>query len=151
MDLGAPPRQSLRRVLLPLLGPAILASAALVFADSGDDFVTVRYLSGPASSAIPWRISIRRIAGQHRAPAGDAPGSAGVVLRLVLALGRRAAGRLPVRPLAAGAGTAGPRLHRLRRARAGAVARGRVLLGHVLRELGRGLPLLVSHRDARPG
>ena len=37
-----------RRVLLPLLAPAILASAALVFADTVDDFVTVRYLSGPA-------------------------------------------------------------------------------------------------------
>jgi spermidine/putrescine transport system permease protein len=37
-------------VLLPLLYPAILASAAIVFADSLDDFVTVRYLSGPATS-----------------------------------------------------------------------------------------------------
>jgi len=41
MDLGASPTQALRRVLLPLLGPAILASAALVFADSVDNFVTV--------------------------------------------------------------------------------------------------------------
>ena len=50
MDLGASPTQALRRVLFPLLAPAILASAALVFADSVDNFVTVRYLSGPASS-----------------------------------------------------------------------------------------------------
>ena len=50
MDLGAPPGQSLRRVLLPLLWPAILASAVLVFADSVDNFVTVRYLSDLASS-----------------------------------------------------------------------------------------------------
>jgi spermidine/putrescine transport system permease protein len=50
MDLGAPPRQAIRRVLLPLLYPAILASFTVVFADSLDDFVTVRYLSGPASS-----------------------------------------------------------------------------------------------------
>jgi spermidine/putrescine transport system permease protein len=50
MDLGASPRQSVRRVLLPLLYPAILASFAVVFADTVDDFVTVRYLSGPASS-----------------------------------------------------------------------------------------------------
>ena len=48
MDLGAPPNQALRRVLMPLLGPAILASIALVFADSVDNFVTVRYLSGQA-------------------------------------------------------------------------------------------------------
>jgi spermidine/putrescine transport system permease protein len=39
-----------RRVLLPLLYPAILASFAIVFADTVDDFVTVTYLSGPANS-----------------------------------------------------------------------------------------------------
>lgn len=50
MDLGASAVQAFRRVLLPLLYPAIFASFALVFADSIDDFVTVRYLSGPASS-----------------------------------------------------------------------------------------------------
>jgi spermidine/putrescine transport system permease protein len=50
MDLGAPPRAAIRRILLPLLYPAIFASAAIVFADSIDDFVTVRYLSGPATS-----------------------------------------------------------------------------------------------------
>lgn len=44
MDLGATPTQSVRRVLLPLLYPAVFASVALVFADSIDDFVTVRYL-----------------------------------------------------------------------------------------------------------
>lgn len=50
MDLGAPPRAAIRRVLLPLLYPAIFASFAIVFADSLDDFVTVRYLSGAATS-----------------------------------------------------------------------------------------------------
>jgi spermidine/putrescine transport system permease protein len=50
MDLGASPRQAVRSVLLPLLYPAILASLAIVFADTVDDFVTVRYLSGPATS-----------------------------------------------------------------------------------------------------
>ena len=50
MDLGAPPKQSITRVLLPLLMPAILASFALVFADTVDDFVTVAYLSGAAES-----------------------------------------------------------------------------------------------------
>ena len=48
MDLGGSPTQAVRRVLLPLLYPAIFASVALVFADTIDDFVTVRYLSGPA-------------------------------------------------------------------------------------------------------
>jgi spermidine/putrescine transport system permease protein len=50
MDLGAPPGHAMRRVLLPMLYPAILASFTVVFADSLDDFVTVRYLSGPATS-----------------------------------------------------------------------------------------------------
>jgi len=50
MDLGATPSQAIRRVLLPLLAPAILASVALVFADCVDDFVTVAALSGDASS-----------------------------------------------------------------------------------------------------
>jgi spermidine/putrescine transport system permease protein len=50
MDLGATPNQSIRRILLPLISPAILASVALVFADVVDDFVTVAALSGPASS-----------------------------------------------------------------------------------------------------
>lgn len=49
MDLGASPTQSVRRVLLPLLYPAIFASVALVFADSIDDFVTVRYLCASQS------------------------------------------------------------------------------------------------------
>ena len=47
MDLGATPSNAIRRVLLPLLAPAILASVALVFADTVDDFVTVAALSGP--------------------------------------------------------------------------------------------------------
>ena len=50
LDLGAPPKASLRRVLLPMLYPAIFASAALVFADVVDDFVTVRYLSGQSNT-----------------------------------------------------------------------------------------------------
>ena len=50
MDLGASPRQSVRRVLLPLLYPAIIASVAIVFADTVDNFVTVSYLDGPADS-----------------------------------------------------------------------------------------------------
>lgn len=50
LDLGAPPKASLRRVLLPMLYPAIFASFALVFADVVDDFVTVRYLSGQSST-----------------------------------------------------------------------------------------------------
>jgi spermidine/putrescine transport system permease protein len=50
MDLGATSSQAIRRVLLPLLAPAIFASVALVFADCVDDFVTVSALSGAADS-----------------------------------------------------------------------------------------------------
>jgi spermidine/putrescine transport system permease protein len=49
-DLGAPPFGVLYRVLLPLLAPAIVASAAVVFALSIDDFVLTQYLSGDAST-----------------------------------------------------------------------------------------------------
>lgn len=49
-DLGAPPRDQLTRVLLPLLAPAIIASAGVVFAISLDDFVVTQYLSGDAST-----------------------------------------------------------------------------------------------------
>ena len=53
-DLGAPPFDALRRVLLPLLGPAIVASAAIVFATSLDDFVITQYLSnGPDTQTVP--------------------------------------------------------------------------------------------------
>jgi spermidine/putrescine transport system permease protein len=45
-DLGASALQAIRRVLLPMLAPAVFASAVLVFADVIDDFVLVRYLSG---------------------------------------------------------------------------------------------------------
>ena len=49
-DLGASPTQAVRRVLLPLLYPAILVSYVLVFADTIDDFITVRYLSAGANT-----------------------------------------------------------------------------------------------------
>jgi spermidine/putrescine transport system permease protein len=49
-DLGASSFGALRRVILPMLVPAIFASTVLVFADVIDDFVIVRYLSGDAST-----------------------------------------------------------------------------------------------------
>jgi spermidine/putrescine transport system permease protein len=70
-DLGARPRQAIRRVLLPLLYPAIFASAALVFADSIDDFVTVKYLSGPATSE-PLSVKIYNFTRAEPTPAVNA-------------------------------------------------------------------------------
>jgi spermidine/putrescine transport system permease protein len=49
-DLGASPLGAIRRVLLPMLTPAVFASAVLVFADVIDDFIIVRYLSSDAST-----------------------------------------------------------------------------------------------------
>jgi spermidine/putrescine transport system permease protein len=56
-DLGASPTQSLRLALLPLLVPAIVASAIIVFAISMDDFVVSAYLSsGADTDTVPVRI-----------------------------------------------------------------------------------------------
>ena len=50
MDLGASPLGALRRIIFPMLMPAIFASTVLVFADVIDDFILVRYLSGGAAT-----------------------------------------------------------------------------------------------------
>jgi spermidine/putrescine transport system permease protein len=50
MDLGASRIGAIVRVILPLLGPSIFASAAIVFAFSLDDFVIVNQLSRDAAS-----------------------------------------------------------------------------------------------------
>jgi spermidine/putrescine transport system permease protein len=56
-DLGAAPATRLTRVLLPLLLPAIVASAAIVFAISIDDFVISQWLSnGANSTTVPMEI-----------------------------------------------------------------------------------------------
>lgn len=49
-DLGASALGAVRRVLLPMLTPAIMVSAILVFADVLDNFVIVRYLSADMST-----------------------------------------------------------------------------------------------------
>jgi spermidine/putrescine transport system permease protein len=50
MDLGSSPVESIRRVLLPLLAPAIFASVAIVFAAAIDNFVISYWLSRDAST-----------------------------------------------------------------------------------------------------
>lgn len=49
-DLGASALGAVKRVLMPMLIPAILISAVLVFADVLDNFVIVRYLSSDMST-----------------------------------------------------------------------------------------------------
>jgi spermidine/putrescine transport system permease protein len=50
MDLGASPIRTLRMVTLPMLGPSIFASAAVVFVFSLDDFVIVNQLARDSSN-----------------------------------------------------------------------------------------------------
>jgi len=71
MDLGASPVRALRHVLLPLLAPAIFASAVLVFADVIDDFVLVRYLSSDAATE-PMSVKIYSSARSSPTPALNA-------------------------------------------------------------------------------
>lgn len=56
LDLGATQIQALRLVTLPLLWPAIIASALLCFVMSFDDFVTSYFLSGVETPPLPIRI-----------------------------------------------------------------------------------------------
>jgi spermidine/putrescine transport system permease protein len=57
MDLGASQVEALRRVLLPMLAPAIFASFMIVFALSIDDFVISQFLSAGAETiTIPVRL-----------------------------------------------------------------------------------------------
>jgi spermidine/putrescine transport system permease protein len=56
-DLGAPPRDIVFRVLVPLLIPAMVASLLVAFALSIDDFVISQYLaSGADTTTVPMRI-----------------------------------------------------------------------------------------------
>ncbi len=53
LDLGASRTQTLFRVILPLLSPALMASALLVFIISLDDFVLSFFCSGPSAPTLP--------------------------------------------------------------------------------------------------
>jgi spermidine/putrescine transport system permease protein len=84
-DLGANRASSLRRVLLPMLFPAIFASAVLVFADVIDDFVIVRYLSGDSSTE-PVSVKIYNTARAAPTPALNALATLLLVFSLVAIL-----------------------------------------------------------------
>ena len=85
MDLGASPTSAVRRVLLPLLYPAILASFVLVFADTIDDFITVRYLSGGASTE-PLSVKIYNFSRGTLTPAINAAATFLLFSTLIVAL-----------------------------------------------------------------
>jgi len=58
-DLGATPRETLRYVTLPLLGPAIAAGALISFALSFDDLIITSFNAGVGSSTLPLYIYSR--------------------------------------------------------------------------------------------
>ena len=102
MDLGASPLAALRRVTLPMLLPAIVASTVLVFADVIDDFVLVRYLSG-SSSTEPVSVKIYNTARAAPTPALNALAT----LLLFAALLAITVGYLAYRRMTRGDNTAG--------------------------------------------
>ncbi len=56
MDLGADWWTAIRKVLLPLLAPGIIAGGLLAFTLSIDDFVVTFFVAGPGATTLPLRI-----------------------------------------------------------------------------------------------
>jgi spermidine/putrescine transport system permease protein len=83
-DLGANPYQVMRRVLLPLLAPAIFASAVLVFSGVIDDFVIVDLLSSSAGNTPMSVIIYSTQHGGNGGPALNALGSIMLVMSLIV-------------------------------------------------------------------
>jgi len=85
-DLGANRFQVLRRVMLPLLAPAIFASAVLVFSGVIDDFVIVDLLSSSASNTPMSVIIYSTQHGGNGGPALNALGTIMLVMSFVIAI-----------------------------------------------------------------
>jgi spermidine/putrescine transport system permease protein len=79
-DLGATQFQTMRRVMLPLLMPAIFASAILVFSGVIDDFVIVDLLSSNATNT---PMSVIIYATQHGGLGGPALNALATVMLLM--------------------------------------------------------------------
>jgi spermidine/putrescine transport system permease protein len=79
-DLGANQFQVIRRVLLPLLAPAIFASAVLVFSGVIDDFVIVDLLSSSAGNT---PMSVVIYSTQHGGNGGPALNALATVMLLM--------------------------------------------------------------------
>jgi spermidine/putrescine transport system permease protein len=85
-DLGATQLQTMRRVLAPLLTPAIFASAVLVFSSVIDDFVLVDLLNSNASNT-PMSVYIySNQRGGNGGPALNALGTIMLALSFVIAI-----------------------------------------------------------------
>jgi spermidine/putrescine transport system permease protein len=79
-DLGANQFQTMRRVMLPLLGPAIFASAVLVFSGVIDDFVIVDLLSSNSGNT---PMSVIIYSTQHGGNGGPALNALGTIMLLM--------------------------------------------------------------------
>jgi spermidine/putrescine transport system permease protein len=85
-DLGASRLGAIRRVLLPLLMPAIFASAVLVFASTVDDFVIVEQLSSTANTQPMSVLIYSNVHGGLSGPALNALATIMLVISLIAAL-----------------------------------------------------------------
>jgi spermidine/putrescine transport system permease protein len=85
-DLGANQVQTMWRVMVPLLGPAIFASAVLVFSSVIDDFVIVDLLSSNASNTPISVIIYSQQHGGNGGPALNALGTIALVMSLIIAV-----------------------------------------------------------------
>jgi spermidine/putrescine transport system permease protein len=79
-DLGATGWQTMRRVMLPLLAPAIFASAVLVFSSVIDDFVLVDLLNSNAANT---PMSVLIYSTQHGGNGGPALNALGTIMLLM--------------------------------------------------------------------
>jgi len=85
-DLGSPPWQATYRVMLPLLTPAVFASAVLVFSGVVDDFVLVDLLSSNSGNT-PMSVYIyAQQRGGNGGPALNALGTIMLVMSFVAAM-----------------------------------------------------------------
>ena len=85
-DLGATQPQIMRRVMVPLLTPAIFASAILVFSGVIDDFVLVDLLSSTAGTQPMSVIIYSTQRGGNGGPALNALGTIMLVMSFVIAI-----------------------------------------------------------------
>ncbi|WP_426605772.1 ABC transporter permease subunit [Spiroplasma endosymbiont of Glossina fuscipes fuscipes] len=61
LDLGAKPSQTLRKIILPILKPAIIAAAAIAFAMSFDDFIISYFTGGDGVNVATFIYTMKRI------------------------------------------------------------------------------------------
>ncbi|HLH66585.1 MAG TPA: ABC transporter permease [Solirubrobacteraceae bacterium] len=85
-DLGASRLEAVRRVLMPMLMPAIFASAVLVFASTVDDFVIVEQLSSTAATQPMSVLIYSNVHGGLQGPALNALATIMLFFSLVVAV-----------------------------------------------------------------